>query len=338
MFVVEHCRALTTDSARGARKRRSVPRQRDEGPSKSEEKAKELQETLAERSAELAGSDGFKHWKAILDLSRQRHAYSPTNTFLIALQKPDATVVMPYHEWKKAGRRVLSQAEGGQPLYILKPNTKWITKENEQGKEERVKVVTGFGSTHTYDISSTVGPDLPRSQRLQGQAPQHVWDGLVRLAGEQGYEVVIGDAGPADGYADPRARQVVIHQDRPPLHQLHTLGHELAHVRMGHVDDLAEYKQHRGRMEIEADSGSYVALGLLGIDTSADTVYYATHWANGDIKKIMEAAQVAITYGRETAEAISPELFRDIEVEQPAIKQQLIEQDLEPTFDGGMEL
>ena len=72
-------------------------------------------------------------------------------------------------------------------------------------------------------------------------------------------------------------------------------------------------------------------------------MFYTTHWANGDPKKIMEAAQVAITYGRETAESISPELFRDIEVEQSPleqepIRQQLIEQDLEPTLDGGIEL
>jgi hypothetical protein len=116
-----------SDRATGARKRRGVsPRTRrdpDAGPSKSELKAGELQQVLADRSAELAQSDGFQHFKAILNLARSRHPYSARNSFLIALQKPDATVVMPYTEWKKAGRRVLSQDEGGQPLYILKPNT-----------------------------------------------------------------------------------------------------------------------------------------------------------------------------------------------------------------------
>ena len=88
---------------------------------------------LADKSAELAQSDGFQHFKAILNLARSRHPYSARNSFLIALQKPDATVVMPYTEWKKAGRRVLSQDEGGQPIYILKPNTKWITKRERPG-------------------------------------------------------------------------------------------------------------------------------------------------------------------------------------------------------------
>src|SRR4051812_33788554 len=166
-----------TDAARGTRNRRRVaPRSRpdDAGPSKSEQKAVELQQLLADRSAELAGSEGFQHFKAILNLARQRHPYSANNTFLIALQAPHATVVMPYTEWKKAGRQVLSQEQGGQPLYILKPNTRWITRENEQGQEERHKVITGFGSTHTYDISSTTGPDLPRGKQLQGDAPKHV--------------------------------------------------------------------------------------------------------------------------------------------------------------------
>ena len=48
-----------------------------------------------------------------------------------------------------------------------------------------------------------------------------------------------------------------------------TLLHEAAHVILHAEETAAEYHQHRGIKETEAESVAYVVAGLLGLDTSS---------------------------------------------------------------------
>jgi len=56
------------------------------------------------------------------------------------------------------------------------------------------------------------------------------------------------------------------------------------------VEDLTEYRRHRGRMETEAESVAYVVAGLTGFDTSSYSIGYITHWSNGDTTLIKNTA------------------------------------------------
>ena len=88
--------------------------------------------------------------------------------------------------------------------------------------------------------------------------------------------------------AHPRERT---HRPRAtPHYPAKTLIHETAHLQLGHVDDLDEYRHHRGRMEVEAESVAYVVAGLAGFDTSAYSVGYITGWANEDVQQIRDTA------------------------------------------------
>lgn len=80
---------------------------------------------------------------------------------------------------------------------------------------------------------------------------------------------------------------------------------------MGHVEDGFDYQAHRGRAELEAEGATFVAVGLLGVDTSSDSVFYDVFWADGDVDKIMDAADRVVKQGRETAELLDPSLKRD---------------------------
>ncbi|WP_041767848.1 ImmA/IrrE family metallo-endopeptidase [Leifsonia xyli] len=93
-----------------------------------------------------------------------------------------------------------------------------------------------------------------------------------------------------NGYADPERRTVVFHDQLTPEQAAKNLIHEAAHFALGHVDDLAEYTQHRGRMETEAESVAYVVAGMLGFDTSSYSVGYIAGWADGNPDLVRQTA------------------------------------------------
>lgn len=76
---------------------------------------------------------------------------------------------------------------------------------------------------------------------------------------------------------------------------------------MGHVDDLAEYAEHRGLMETEAESVAYVVAGLVGFDTSAYSVGYVAGWADADVELIRGAAARVLATVHQIAAILDPE-------------------------------
>lgn len=59
---------------------------------------KEITDQLEAGIAELFHSEQYRQW---LDTMSRFHDYSLNNTLLIAMQKPDATLVAGYTTWKK---------------------------------------------------------------------------------------------------------------------------------------------------------------------------------------------------------------------------------------------
>ena len=75
-----------------------------------------------------------------------------------------------------------------------------------------------------------------------------------------------------------------------PAQQAKTALHEAAHIALGHIEDLAEYVEHRGRHEVEAESVAYVLAGIHGLDTSDYSVGYVASWSKGDLDEIKATA------------------------------------------------
>lgn len=67
-------------------------------------------------------------------------------------------------------------------------------------------------------------------------------------------------------------------------------GKEAAHVLLHAEEDHAEYVEHRGIKETEAESVAYVVAGILGIDTSAYSVGYVAGWSQCDAGTIKATA------------------------------------------------
>ena len=97
------------------------------------QKVKEITDKLEEGLKELFNSEKYKSY---LSTMSKFHNYSFNNTLLIALQRPDATLVAGYQAWQRNFNRHVNKGERG--IRILAPAPYKI-------KEERDKLdpVTG---------------------------------------------------------------------------------------------------------------------------------------------------------------------------------------------------
>lgn len=301
------------------RRRRSVaPKGRQKDGAEPEggkvDRTKWLHEQTVAGVEKLATEGG---WKAWCDMKARLHKYSFGNTIAILMQDPDATMVAGYTDWtKKFGRKVLSQKDGGQPLYIWAPHTRWFTEVNETtGKEERVKK-TGFHATHCYDVKSTTGPELPPAptySTLEGDAPRAQWDALMGWMVQEGYVVNLVEL-PGGLHGDTSPKGIVrINSKLSPIEQLATAYHEAAHIALGHIEDIDLYRTHRGTFEVEAESTAYIVMTAMGLDVGDTSFEYIAGWAQADPDRVAATAEKVCKVSDKLLDALAPDLEQEIE-------------------------
>ncbi|MFC9818197.1 ArdC-like ssDNA-binding domain-containing protein [Streptomyces virginiae] len=286
-------------------KKKLTPEQRAKFAEKRKAEVQGLQEQLTAAVVEFASSEG---WAALLKKMAQRsrimRKYSFRNSALIFAQCPHATEVRGYNEWKGRGRQV---REGTRGIRILAPNKVTLRDENgEPQKDEHgnEKHITTFRPISVFDISQTERAEaaqkpegepaagdvmLPEiGAKVQGTAPAEFMDRLTRCLKSLGYTVEHGDTAPADGYADPATQTVRIGLGFPEAHAAAVLAHEAGHVQLDHTADMAEYRQHRGRMETEAESVAFIVCAVAGLDSSVSSLSYIAGWAGKTPEKVQE--------------------------------------------------
>lgn len=242
-----------------------------------------LHETLTESVAALTQSEA---WTAWLHVAAKFHRYSFNNQMLILCQRPDATLVNSYKRWGEIGRQV---RKGEKSIGILAPCSRKV-KDEETG-EEKFRV-TGFRVVSVFDVSQTDGdpvPEQPLPTLLDGEAPAGLWDALTSVAEAHGYTVERGDCGAANGYTQPATHTIRVRDDVSDAQAVKTLAHEVAHVTLGHVDDLAGYEVHRGVAEVEAESTAYLIAHMHGLPTDAYTLPYVAGWAGETAEDVAAA-------------------------------------------------
>lgn len=69
--------------------------------------------------------------------------------------------------------------------------------------------------------------------------------------------------------------------------------------------DAAEYIEHRGIKETEAESVAYIVAGILELDTSAYSIGYVAGWSQGESELIKETAARVLKAAHQLAEAIT---------------------------------
>ena len=175
---------------------------------KPAEKIKEITDRLEQGITDLFDSERYKEY---LQVMSKFHNYSFNNTLLIAMQKPDASLIAGFNAWKNNFGRNVMRGEKG--IRILAPSPYKIRQEVEKKDPQTGKTVTdsngkpvmetkeiqipAYKVVAVFDVSQTEG----RALRVGGNAAQC---GSHR-SGRTAVGVVIAKAEATAGLADVAA-------------------------------------------------------------------------------------------------------------------------------------
>ena len=136
------------------------------------QKVQEITEKLEQGIKELFESEKYKTY---LNTMSKFHNYSFNNTMLIAMQKPDATLVAGFKAWQKNFERHVNKGE--KAIRILAPAPYKIKEERDKidpvtqeimldrdgnpQKEEVEITIPAFREMSVFDVSQTDGKPLP---------------------------------------------------------------------------------------------------------------------------------------------------------------------------------
>jgi antirestriction protein ArdC len=266
-----------------------------------QQEAEALHASIIEQVQQLADSG---QWRAFLDFARSFHTYSLNNLLLILAQNSDATMVAGYRQWQAKGRQV---RKGEKSIKIFGYRERKTDRTEDDATEGDERVIRYFPTLSVFDITQTDlidGADaLPENptRRLAGDDDHGVIDPLSAHLESRGWSIHDALLSHANGYTDPESRQVILAKNLAAEQAAKTLIHEAAHIELRHIDDVDEYRAHRGRMEVEAESVAYIVAGLSGFDTSAYSIGYITGWADEDVDTIRTTAAQVL----KTADAIA---------------------------------
>lgn len=234
----------------------------------------ESRRQLREAVAEMMSEEGFQRW---LTTRAKFHRYSAGNTFLIACQRHDATMVAGYQAWRKDhGRQV---RKGEKAIRILAPI---VVKKRDDESGEYAKAVVGFRSACVFDVAQTEGEPLPEppapvdaeGEELAGLLPK--LEGLAREIGFVVYYYEPEEPG-LYGFCDQQGKRIVVRASLPANARVTTLVHEIAHA-LG----LTYRDYSRRQCETIVEATTYIVLGSIGYDTAGFSVPYVATFARDD--------------------------------------------------------
>ena len=301
------------------------------------QKVQEITEKLEQGIKELFESEKYKNY---LNTMSKFHNYSFNNTLLIAMQKPDATLVAGFQAWKKNFERHVKKGEKG--IRILAPAPYKVKEEQEKldpetneimldkdGKpvmEEVEVTIPAFRAVSVFDVSQTDGRELPELAVSELSADVEGYQDFMKALEMVspvpiGYEDISGEA---KGYYHTEEQRVAIQQGMSESQTVKTAIHEVAHAKLHSRElnkdtDLSEPKD-RNTKEVEAESIAYTVCQHFGIDTSDYSFGYIAGWSSG--KEMTELKSSLDTIRRTASEMISgielylQELQKDQVVEQ----------------------
>lgn len=258
------------------------------GREQAKEKVERAQARIVAEIEALATSEDWQRW---LGFASRFHKYSAGNVLLIASQRPDASMVAGFKRWQELGRQVKKGETG---ITILAPRSGDCRSCEGSGCDRcgGSGRYLYFTTATVFDVSQTEGEEIPvnplKASLLVGGDERGLFDLLVDRLLPDGWSVVVGDAGSANGWCSHEKKMVMVGEGLSPLQQVKTLTHELAHAVL-HPDTL-EYVSNRGRCEVEAESVAYVVLSALGVDTGGYSFGYVAGWSDSDVSVVRATA------------------------------------------------
>ena len=310
---------------------------------KPAEKLKEITDRLEQGIAELFDSERYREYLKVMS---KFHNYSFNNTLLIAMQKPDASLVAGFSAWKNNfGRNVMKGQKGikiiapspfkiKQEMEKIDPHTQKpvIGKDGKPVTEEKEITIPAYKVVSVFDVSQTEGRELPdiAVDELTGDVDRYK-DFFAAL--EKTSPVPIGFEkieGGAHGYYHLENKRIAIDEGMSQLQTLKTAIHEIAHAKL-HDIDLNAPKDEQPRVdrrtrEVEAESVAYTVCQHYGLDTSDYSFGYVAGWSSGrelaELKSSLETIRSAAAEIINSIDANIAELQKAQDKEQTAGQEQ----------------
>lgn len=228
-------------------------------------------------------------YKAYLKCMSKFHNYSLNNTLLIALQRPDASLVCGYQAWKKDHGRQVRKGEKG--IKIIAPcKYKIELDEKDDDGNQKIAEYTGFKVATVFDVAQTEGKELPTIgvNELTGDVGDYrkLFNALTEMCPVPIYKEDIQNG--AKGYYSDAERKIVIKSDMSQLQTIKTMIHEMAHEKLHAKEHLdPNHPVDRRTKEVEAESIAYTLCQHYSLDSSDYSFsYIAGYSSDKDIKEL----------------------------------------------------
>ena len=266
---------------------------------------KEITERLEQGVKDIFTSEMYTTY---LRTMAKFHNYSFNNTLLIAMQRPDATLVAGFNAWKNKFNRYVKKGEKGiqiiapAPIKEVEEREKIdkdtglaVLNENGEPEMERVEyVIPRFRVTTVFDVSQTDGEPIPSLEVNELTASVEDY-ALLTAAIEQISPVPMRFdeiEGEAKGYYSDIDKEICIQVGMGESQTIKTMIHEVAHAMLHNSDLMKQRGEEKDRLtkETEAESIAFTVCSALGIDTSDYSFPYVASWASGkEMKELKDS-------------------------------------------------
>ena len=307
------------------------------------QRVQELTDKLEQGLQDLFNSDSYRNYLATMS---KFHNYSFNNTLLIAMQKPDATLVAGYKAWQKNFERHVNKGE--KAIRILAPAPYKIKEERDKidpvtqellldkdgnpQKEEVEITIPAFRAVSVFDVAQTDGKPIPELAAKELLSDVEEYQDMIRAVEAISpvpieLEEIAGDS---KGYYDREAKRIAVQENMSESQTLKTMIHEVAHSKLHskEVEQDEQMKKDRNTKEVEAESIAYTVCQHFGVDTSDYSFGYIAGWSSGRDTKELRASMDTIR--RTASELITgieeqlQELQRNREVSQEQTKESIL--------------
>lgn len=309
------------------------------------QKVKEITDKLEEGLKELFESEKYKSY---LSTMSKFHNYSFNNTLLIAMQKPEATLVAGFKAWQKNFNRHVNKGEKG--IRILAPAPYKIKEERDkldpvtgevmldkdgmpQTEEVEIKI-PAFRAVSVFDVSQTDGEPLPELEAKELLSTVEGYEDFINAItyaapAPIGFEDIPGDS---KGYFNIEENRIAVQEGMSESQTLKTMVHETAHSILHNKEvnkeDILAPAKDRNTKEVEAESIAFTVCNHFGIDTSDYSFGYIAGWSSGkDMKELKSSLDTIRRTASELITGIEEqlrEIQRDREIMQEQEKESLL--------------
>ncbi|NLA66592.1 MAG: hypothetical protein GX862_11910, partial [Leucobacter sp.] len=266
----------------------------------AKEKMQEITDRLEQGIRDVFDSERYK---AYLQTMSRFHRYSVNNTILIALQRPDATLVASFNKWRDQFVRNVKKGERG--IRIIAPSPYTVKRQVEKMDprtrqplkdasgavltEEQEVTIPMFRVVSVFDVAQTEGKPLPQiAKPLDGDVDRY---SLLLEALQKASPVPICFADlkdNTDGVFSQDKQLITIRAGMSEAQTVSAVIHEIAHARLHNrqraadrgSEQIAENRQlDRRTKEVEAESVSYAVCSHFDIETGENSFGYIAAWS-----------------------------------------------------------